>query len=123
MAALGILYVICKITGFQLMDFIPKQDYLYALTGYYCPGCGGTRAANALFHGHLLQSIKYHPVVIYTVVLFSVYIISHTIGLVTRDKVPSMKFRPIYFYVMIVIILVQWAVKNYIFFAWQIHVI
>lgn len=34
-------------------------------TGYYCPGCGGTRAITALLHGRLLSSFLYHPVVLY----------------------------------------------------------
>ena len=34
-------------------------------TGYYCPGCGGTRAITALLHGQLFRSFLYHPVVLY----------------------------------------------------------
>ena len=32
-------------------------------TGYYCPGCGGTRAITSLLHGQILNSFLYHPVV------------------------------------------------------------
>ncbi|MBO0829418.1 MAG: DUF2752 domain-containing protein [Streptosporangiales bacterium] len=28
-----------------------------ALTGFYCPGCGGLRAVHALTHGHPLQAL------------------------------------------------------------------
>jgi hypothetical protein len=28
----------------------------YALTGYYCPGCGSLRAIHALVHGHVAQA-------------------------------------------------------------------
>lgn len=35
----------------------------------YCPGCGGTRAAEALFRLHPVQSLKYNPVVILLIVV------------------------------------------------------
>jgi hypothetical protein len=31
---------------------------LYALTGIYCPGCGGLRGVNDLSHGHLGQAVS-----------------------------------------------------------------
>ena len=39
----------------------------HIVTGYYCPGCGGTRAAAALLHGHIIQSFIYHPLVLYAI--------------------------------------------------------
>ncbi|MCI8516940.1 MAG: DUF2752 domain-containing protein [Hungatella sp.] len=33
----------------------------HALTGLYCPGCGGTRAVGYLLHGDLIKSLQYHP--------------------------------------------------------------
>jgi hypothetical protein len=32
----------------------------YALTGYYCPGCGSLRAIHALVHGHVAQAFGYN---------------------------------------------------------------
>src|SRR5579859_4257694 len=32
----------------------------YALTGYYCPGCGTLRAVHELAHGHLAQAVGYN---------------------------------------------------------------
>lgn len=37
----------------------------HTLTGAYCPGCGGSRAAAALLCGKLLLSFFYHPLVPY----------------------------------------------------------
>lgn len=36
----------------------------------YCPGCGGTRAVDALLHLRILSSFFYHPLVIYVVICF-----------------------------------------------------
>lgn len=41
------------------------------LTGFYCPGCGGTRALKALLHGKLWLSFCYHPLVLYLAVSFA----------------------------------------------------
>ena len=46
------------------------------LTGLYCPGCGGTRAFIYLIHGNIPESILYHPLVIYAVILLSLIHIS-----------------------------------------------
>jgi hypothetical protein len=36
--------------------FYPVCEF-HALTGLNCPGCGGTRAAYQLLHGHVLQAL------------------------------------------------------------------
>lgn len=37
---------------------------LYRLTGLYCPGCGGLRAAHALLHGQLAEAWAYNPLLV-----------------------------------------------------------
>lgn len=49
--------------------------FVRMLFGVYCPGCGGTRAVISLLHGRILESLWYHPVVLYTVVAFGYHLI------------------------------------------------
>ncbi|NCB93838.1 MAG: DUF2752 domain-containing protein [Clostridia bacterium] len=58
----------------------------HALSGAYCPGCGGTRAVLELLHGHVLRSLWYHPIVFYTAALYGWYLISNTIEWLSRGK-------------------------------------
>ena len=61
-AALAAVIGVC---GTQILTKVPPCP-LHAYTGYYCPGCGGTRATFALLHGHLIRSFVLHPFVPYT---------------------------------------------------------
>ncbi len=44
-------------------DFYPRC-WLYATTGWQCPGCGGLRATHQLLHGHLAAAWALNPLVI-----------------------------------------------------------
>ncbi len=89
--------------------------------GIYCPGCGGTRAVEALFDGALLQSFIYHPVVLYTVAVVGAFVTSHTLHIVSQGRTKVMLFRPVYLYIMVAIILVQCIVKNVLKFVFFIE--
>ena len=54
--------LISKITGFRIENYL-YPCLFHTVTGYYCPGCGGTRAVCALFQGHFLISFLEHPFV------------------------------------------------------------
>lgn len=45
----------------------------------YCPGCGGTRALIALFHGQFFRALWYHPAFALGAVWWIVYMGSQTI--------------------------------------------
>ena len=50
------------------------------VTGLYCPGCGGTRAAKALLKGEIWTSIHYNPVVAYGAFVLALLAVSWIIS-------------------------------------------
>ena len=46
----------------QEYSFYPRCPF-FALTGHYCPGCGATRAAAELLHGHLAAALHFNAAV------------------------------------------------------------
>ena len=51
--------------------FYPVCEF-HQLTGLNCPGCGGTRAAYQLLHGHLLNALRDNALFILTLVALMV---------------------------------------------------
>ena len=69
-------------------DFAPPCVF-HKWTGYYCPGCGGTRAVKALLRGDVIGSFFYHPVVLYGAVLYGWYMLSHTVEYLSKGRLVS----------------------------------
>ncbi len=65
----ALLYV-C--TGLSVLR-IPIPCMLHEMTGYYCPGCGGTRSVRVLLHGDILLSLYYFPPLIPGLLLGAVF--------------------------------------------------
>ena len=57
---LGLLFYLVWINSGM---FLQVPCAFYRLTGFYCPGCGGTRALLSLLQGHVLQALWYHVTV------------------------------------------------------------
>lgn len=119
-AAAIISLIILHVLGIAPTEIIDSPCVWITCLGIYCPGCGGTRAVEALCKGQLWKSFVYHPLVLYTAVLIGVYVISHTLNIVTKGRIRAMMFRPVYLYLMIVIIVIQCIVKNVLKFSFGI---
>lgn len=86
---------------------------LHSRTGLYCPGCGGTRAVIALLHGHILASLYYHPIVVYTAIVGGWFMISQTIQRFSQGKLRiGMHYRDIYLWLALAIVVINCLVKN-----------
>lgn len=92
-------------------------------TGYYCPGCGGTRAVKALIKGDIIGSIKYHPVVIYIFVVYSLFMILNTMSLIFKRDFSGMKLNNTIIILMPIIIFGQFFIKNILLIVWNIRII
>ena len=112
-----------KIFGTAILEKAPKCT-LHAVTGYYCPGCGGTRAVFALFRGDIIRSFKFHPFVPYTALVGGWFMISQTLQRITRGRLHiGMHFRAIYMWIAIALILVNCLVKNAFILIYGIHLL
>lgn len=85
---------------------------IWALTGLYCPGCGGQRAVRALLHGDLLSSLYYHPVILPAALYLIVYLISQGVNRLTKGKTPALCFKSWHLYVFLGLLALQWIGKN-----------
>ena len=119
---LGLLLGIVALIGWMLYPYMTKlmgigECRFKEVTGLYCPGCGGTRAVKALFSGHIIKSVIYHPFVPYCVLMWIVYEGSHLLEMIHVPKAKGMRFRYIYIYIGIFIIFINWIIKNILLFV------
>lgn len=89
--------------------------------GLYCPGCGGTRAFISLLHGHILQSLWYHPLVPYSALLFGAFMLTQALARLTRFRYfCGLRFHNWYLYVALCILGTNWILKNILVLGWGI---
>ena len=110
-----------KITGKSILPPFPPC-MIHAVTGLYCPGCGGTRAVLALVRGKLLASFFYHPIVLYTAVVGGWFLLSQTIGKLSRGRFPAvMHFKPGYLWIALALVVINCIAKNVALLCFQIR--
>lgn len=112
------------ISAFLFLRFIlpnmPERPcIIYEYLGIYCPGCGGTRALIHLLHGRFLKSAWYHPLVMYGSVLYVCFMVSHTLSRLHVIK-RGMRFREGYLYGALVVLGVNFILKNILKFGFGI---
>ena len=79
--------------------------------GFYCPGCGGTRAAVALLYGQIGHSLKCNPLTAYIAAGFLALDIRAAVGILRRQPF-SLRIPLWYFWVMLAIAVIHCIVRN-----------
>ena len=86
------------------------------ITGLYCPGCGGTRAFYHAVHLHFIKSFLCHPIVVYTLVAYFVFMINTLLVKYTgRMGFPGYPVT-ITVYIGVGLLLGQWVIRNILVF-------
>lgn len=108
--------------GLSLKSLPPCLFHL--LTGFYCPGCGGTRAVISLLRGEFLTSFICHPLVLYTAVVGGWFLISQTIARVSGRRLNiGMKYRDGYVWAALVIVIANFIVKNLLLLLFHVDLL
>lgn len=78
----------------------------------YCPGCGGTRAVEALLHGRILESVWCHPIVLYTVIVFGGFMLTQSLERLGVRHVRGWRFHDWHLYGAVVLLICNFLLKN-----------
>ena len=115
---LGLLAVAAiRILGIDLTEIFP-HCLVHSLTGYYCPGCGGTRSVVSIMKGKFWLSFLYHPGVLYFFVYYVLYEGSHIADVLTHGRIRGFRFCPLCFYTGAALIVIQWLVKVFLVYQY-----
>lgn len=107
-----LLWLIMNVLPVSLDKYI-LPCLFHSLTGYYCPGCGGTRAVITFAQGKWLQSFIYHPVVLYGAVIGGWFMVSQTMERVLRKRWKiGMKYHDGYLWIALGIVILNFLLKN-----------
>ena len=93
----------------------------YEKTGYYCPGCGGTRAFRLCMQGHFLKSLKYHPFVLVFGLYLLPFLASHTAAIFSKKEDWGMKIHRWHVVLLSSIFILPCIIKNIVYLIWNIH--
>ena len=93
----------------------------HSLTGFYCFGCGGTRAVLELLRGHILSSLWYHPIVLYTAGLFGWYLLTNAVEWLSHGRLSiGSRYHRWYGIVAVILVIANCILRNVLLIAFHI---
>ena len=115
LAALAVAVVLAVLYQCVLRNFLPMVPCFFStFLGFYCPGCGGTRALSALLHGHFLKSLWYHPFIPYFVFIYIGFLLTQGLQRLEVKGIRGWKFHYWYLWAGLAILTVNFFVKNFL---------
>lgn len=119
------IYILGKLFSYRFFPEVISRNpnfecFFLKVTGFPCPGCGGTRAVVSLFSRDIVSSFCYNPTVLFCVFAYVQFMalyftrkhITHTIE---HKKIHIEK----YLYVLVGVVILQWIIKLIITFVYR----
>lgn len=98
---------------YKMIELLPVIPCFFnTLFGMYCPGCGGTRAFNALLQGKFLKSFWYHPLVPYSIIIYLGFMITNGLHKLGLKRLNGWKFHMWYIWSALGILVFNFILKN-----------
>ena len=113
----------CALAGGVVFAVDPETPGHYptcpflALTGFYCPGCGTTRAVHALLHGEPALALQRNPLTVAALVVLAAAFLMWARRL-WRGEPRSWVAPPWVLYSLLAVIVAFWALRNIPGWTW-----
>jgi hypothetical protein len=111
------------VSGAALFFFDPAKHgffpvcLFHELTGWNCPGCGGTRAAYELLHGHLLRALHDNALLVVALAALAVWGAGLLVQRMRRRPAPLTVPAGVW-WVAVIVTLAFTGLRNLPAFAW-----
>lgn len=112
--ACTLLFILAIIYKCFFSEFKIGYCAIYDKLGIYCPGCGCTRAFEALLKFDIKSSIIYNPTVFYSAIILISFLTTQTIERIVKSTQHIMPYSNFYLYVGIFIMLSNCIIRNII---------
>ena len=110
-------------SGAVLFFFDPAKHGFYpvclfhSLTGLNCPGCGATRAAYQLLHGHLLRALHDNALFVLTLTALTAQSAGFVMQKIRHQPVAFI-MSPIKLWALLIVVFVFTGLRNLPSFSW-----
>jgi len=86
----------------------------YRVTGWYCPGCGMTRAMHALLHGRVAAAFGHNPLLMAVLPVVAAGAGLDVLGWIRGPERPTPRLRPSPRVVIgfVVVVMAYWVLRN-----------
>ena len=82
------------------------------VTGLQCPGCGSTRAAHQILHGHFIAAFELNPLFLLAIPFLLFALLRYSVT-VMRGGVPRQNMLPaVYIYGLFFVVVSFWIFRN-----------